>query len=452
MRYIYLLLALAAFFCLSPFAVAIDPSSENSASVDFPQHIAAGSEHRQNFSKIIDEIYLYEVIRGKIRKTLIGQKDLENRSTIACDGYICGVEFISKNGRLAATLEERSMDIIAENEGRTEEVVSESGIGKILPAGKQYRYAYFPKVSGDAVSMNDYFSMSIKSEGDRYDLLVRQNGYQVLSPTKKTRLASGDELQFHYLGADMAQFETSLHDFKDRLASLSDGIEFVEKAVGGKLVSYVNIVEYQGADNALTSWGQNQVWIYADTFRNRQISELRSMAEHEALHIFIDRQGYARQTALRGFFSDLHGFEPLSLERFSLVTRGMLPPGVILPIKTTSPLFAFINERNFIPGMSGGHSGDSLDEFCASFLHALLYIDQLPNNMDKSELVMGDGSLQALSAQGRETIILDFRRAIDMFMASSSDDTIRKTALFSTKVFALFDKSMNIAARVNFSD
>jgi hypothetical protein len=176
------------------------------------------------------------------------------------------------------------------------------------------------------------------------------------------------------------------------------------------------------------------------------------MAEHETLHIFIDRQGYARQIALRGLFSDLHGFQPLSLERFSIVSLGKLPPGVILSTGKTSPLFAFINERNFIPGMSGGHAGDNLDEFCASFLHALLYIDQLPKNIDKSELVMADGSLQALLPQGRKIILRDFRRTLDMFVASAPDDNLQKSARFSTKAFAIFDKSMNVAARVNFSD
>lgn len=452
MRYICSLVTLAAFFCPAPFAVAIDLLSVKSVSVNFPQPTVSKSQHRPDFSKLIDEIYFYEVIHGEMRKTLIGRENLGNKNTIACDGYICGVEFISKNGRLTATLEERSMNVIGENVRGTKKTVSESGIGRVPPVRKQYRYAYFPKVSGDTVSKKDYFSISIENERDRYDLFVRQNGYQLLSPPQKTGLPDNDGVQFHYLGADKAQFAASIHDFKDRLAALSEGIAFVEKAVDGKLVKHVNIVEYQGADNALTSWGQNQIWIYADTFRNRRVSELRNMAEHETLHVFTDRQSYARQTALRGFFSDLHGFEPLSLERFSLVTRGMLPSGVILPTRKTSPLFAFIDERNFIPGMAGGHSGDSLDEFCASFLHALLYIDQLSNNLDKSELVMADGNLQALSEKGRKTILRDFRRAIDMFSASAPHIADQKTAHFSTKVFALFDKSMETAARINFSE
>jgi len=451
-RYLYPLLTLAAFFCLSPFAVAIDLSSANSVSVNFPQPTVSKSQHRLDFSKLIDEIYIYEVIHGEMRKTLVERENLGNKNTIACDGYICGVEFISKNGRLTATLEERSMDVIGENVRGTKEAVSESGIGRVPPVRKQYRYAYFPKVSGDAVSKKDNFSISIENERDRYDLFVSQNGYQVLSPSLNTGFSDNGEVLFHYLGSDKAQFEASIHDFKDRLAALSEGIAFVEKAVDGKLVKHVNIVEYQGADNALTSWGQNQIWIYADTFRNRRVSELRSMAEHETLHIFTDRQSYARQTALRGFFSDLHGFEPLSLERFSMVTRGMLPSGVTLPTRKTSPLFAFIDERNFIPGMSGGHSGDSLDEFCASFLHALLYIDQLSNNLDKSELVMTDGNPQALSEKGRKTILRDFRRAIDMFAASAPDVAVQKTALFSPKVFAIYDKYMETAARINFSE
>jgi hypothetical protein len=451
-RYIFSLLASATFFYLAPFAVAIGSPPGNPDSTDSSQHTIEQIKDRQDFSRFIDKICLYEVIRGERRKTLLERKDLEKRSAIVSDGYIYGVELISKNGRLSATLEERPMDILGEDAGGSDEAVPGAGTDGIQRVRKLYRYTYFPKVPGDAVSMKDYFFISIESENVRYDLPVRQNGYQILSTMKKTRPLHGDELLFRYLGADLAQFETSLHDFKGRLAALSDGIEFIEKTIDGKLVRYVNIVEHQGSDNAWTSWGQDQIWIYADTFRNQRISELRSMAEHETLHIFIDRQGYARQIALRGLFSDLHGFQPLSLERFSIVSLGKLPPGVILSTGKTSPLFAFINERNFIPGMSGGHAGDNLDEFCASFLHALLYIDQLPKNIDKSELVMADGSLQALLPQGRKIILRDFRRTLDMFVASAPDDNLQKSARFSTKAFAIFDKSMNVAARVNFSD
>jgi hypothetical protein len=447
-RYIFSLLASVSFFSILPFA--IDPSCATPVSAGISPQTMAKSDTRQGVPPLIDEICLHEVIQGERRKILLGRKDFEDRGAIVCEGYICGVELISNNGQLAARLEDRSMNILSGN--ATAGAVNEAGIRGIPPAQRLYRYSYFPEVPGDAVSMTDLFSISIEGETGRYDLSVRQNGYQRLSGNK-TLPSDGDALRFRYLGADLAKFESSLHDFEDRLAALSEGIGFVERAVDEKLVRYVNILQYQGADNALTSWGQDQIWIYADTFRNQRISELRSMAEHEALHIFTDRRGYSRKAALRGIFSTLHGFGPLTMERFSLVTRGSFPPGVILPTGNSSPLFAFINEKNFIPGMSGGHADDNLDEFCASFLHALLYIDHLSQNIEKAGLFMADGSLRALLPQERKGILRDFRRALELFIASSAaDDNLQNPTRLSTRAVALFDKSMIAAREVSLPD
>jgi hypothetical protein len=126
------------------------------------------------------------------------------------------------------------------------------------------------------------------------------------------------------------------------------------------LVDFVNILPFKGPDNALTVKGRSQLWFYTNTIRSRRISELRSMAEHETLHILVDHLGYTRNTPLRELFSDLLGYGLFSKERFLFVTSGVLSGAAHRFQSSTNPFFAFVNEKNFIPGMSGGHSGDSL--------------------------------------------------------------------------------------------
>jgi hypothetical protein len=188
-----------------------------------------------------------------------------------------------------------------------------------------------------------------------------------------------------------------------------------------KLVSYLDILQYKGINNALNTRGQDRICIYASTLRQQPCRELRSMGEHETLHLLVDRQGYTSQTSIRRFFSDLHGFGPFSPERFSLVTRGGLAPEALPAAGQRNPFFAFINEGNFIPGMTGGHSGDNLDEFCVSFLHALLYGDAFEKNMAKSVLTASDGERLRLSSQDRQEIRRNFRSALDLFMASGAN-------------------------------
>jgi hypothetical protein len=49
--------------------------------------------------------------------------------------------------------------------------------------------------------------------------------------------------------------------------------------------------------------------------------------------------------------------------------------------------------------MSGGPAGDSLDEFSASFLHSLLYLDHLEQNLSKSHLTMANETRLPISAR-----------------------------------------------------
>jgi hypothetical protein len=406
-----------------------DPQSAN----HLPDTIEKAAAQPARFSDI-DELRLFQVIGGKRQKICLSGKELENGQGITCKGYVCGVELISPRGDLAAALGDHPLSIVARHtDGPT------PGAGSASTG--LYRYVYFPSVPGEAVSAKDRFSISIDGLKDRCQLQVQHSGYQTLARLPKTAPpAHGSQLIVRYLGTDMPAFESSLPDLRQRIEAIAHGTEKIEKAAGVKLVSYLDILQYEGMNNALNTRGQDRICIYASTLRHQPCRELRSMGEHETLHLLVDRQGYTAQTSIRRFFSDLHGFGPFSLERFSLVTQGGIAPQALPAAGQRNPFFAFINEGNFIPGMTGGHSGDNLDEFCVSFLHDLLYCDAFEKNVAKSVLIASDGEHLRLSPQDRQNIRRDFRNALDLFMASGA------SALVNPSVYRQFSSAKPMAS------
>jgi len=316
---------------------------------------------------------------------------LNDPQAIACDGYVCGVELFSKRGDLKIALDGRPFEV--------------------APAGpERYRYTFFPKIRGDALCAGDGFDIQIQTEAARRDLTVRHQGARLLSPDRQPADSLDAPPVFRLLGQSPERFRARGRDFAERLAAVTDGIGYVQKRFGARLVEHVDILAVGAGDNALTLRGRRQIWFYAETFWGESIPELRVMAEHEALHLAVDEVGLTGRTAIRAFFAELSGYDLLSLERFTLVASGRLTARANRPTSAASPLLAFIDERNYFPGMTGGHAADNLDEFCTSLLHTLLYADHLETNLQRR-----------VSARERTRISQDLARTLDLFAGEIAD-------------------------------
>jgi hypothetical protein len=331
------------------------------------------------------DIYLHEVVDQQPRRTRISGRALDDPQAIDCSGYVCGVELFSPRADLKIALDGQPFEV--------------------APAGpERYRYALFPKVRGDALCAGDGFAIQIQTEAARRDLTVRHQGARLLNPDRQPADSRDASPVFRLLGQSPERFRARGRDFAERLAAVTKGIGYVEKRFGARLVEYVDILAVGTGDNALTLRGRHQIWFYAETFWDESIPELRVMTEHEALHLTVDEIGLTDRTAIRALFAELSGYGPLSLERFTLVTTGRLNARANRPTSAASPLLAFIDERNYFPGMTGGHAADNLDEFCTSLLHALLYADRLEANLQRH-----------VSAQERTRISRDLARTLDLF-------------------------------------
>jgi hypothetical protein len=431
-------------FCLPHPVNAATQFSTSTATTPAVPISESNAVSKKGLFQNIEGLCLYEVVDGQRRKIHFSRRDIESGKTLVSKGYISGVELISSSPKLAASLEDLRMECQVQGPGIEGDAGRETGAQERL-GPHQYTYAYFPGVLGDIVSPKDQFCLSIHDGNARQALTIRQNGYQCLPQAVQTPLEPQYKAPvFRYAGSDLNRFLADLNDSEERFQAIKSGIRRVESAFGLKLVDFVNILPYKGPDNALTLRGKTQVWFYADAIRAQHVSELRSMAEHETLHILVDRMGYTRKTPLKELFSDLMGYGLFSRERFLLVTTGALPDASLPAQSAAKPFFAFINEKNFIPGMSGGHARDSLDEFSASFLHSLLYLDHLEKNLSKSQLTMADGTRLPITAQVRRTLLMDYLRTLAVFMKESSGR--RSPLSSSTRDF--FEKCMATASRV----
>jgi hypothetical protein len=367
--------------------------------------------------KNIEGLRLYEIVDGRKRNTYFSRRDLESGMPLSSSGYVSGVVLISESPDMAAKIDDRLLERQVDG-SRFAKVIADQGmhVEEGLIAGRHY-YAYFPVISGDAVSPDNQFCLSIDDGHTRQALTIHQKGYQCIPH------AQGAAPVFRYAGADLDHFLTGLGDLEARMEVIASGIRRVEQTFGLELVDFVNILPYTGPVNALTLKDRSQIWFYADTFRTQPLSELRGMAQHETLHILVDRLGYTRRTALRELFADLLGYGLFSMERFSIVTTGAAPRGALRSQLSENLFFAFINEKNFIPGMTGGHSADTLDEFTTSFLHSLLYIEHLDHNIRKPEVLTADGGRRRITEAERRSLLRDYQRTLAIFMGMAGRPT-----------------------------
>jgi hypothetical protein len=280
------------------------------------------------------------------------------------------------------------------------------------PAARiQGYYASFAQVPGDALCDDPEFRISVDRNGREHHLNIRQQAGTRISNGDRSA-ADGREPEFFYRGDKPARVGELVDSADQRVQAILTGIRAVESAARRSLVDRVSVIDYEGLNNAYTCQGEAGIWLYAPLFWNESLEELRTIAEHETLHILSDRLGLPGSSRLRERFAIFQGYGPLSLERFTVVTTGRAPaarPGHRLA--GTSHLFDFINELNFLRGMKGGHAADDLDEFCASFLHTLMYVDRLQGLLDRP-LKIRAGAAVALSTRQRDRLLEDYRTVL----------------------------------------
>jgi hypothetical protein len=386
----------------------------------------------------IDVLVLHKVSNGKIYNTVLTREDLRETETLEVDGYISGImAFCNEN--MTISVEGQSMNKVRKNPDGT---FSLKYYGKIKPedlmpavannayygknsSGKAERledafvnawgYSLFPMIVGDSVSSKNHFVISFERGGRSFSMPVRQEGFCELDPI----CAHGpftETVSLRYIGNRMDQLSQLSPDLDSRLHAIGDGIAAVEATFKSQLIGQVNILDYEGIYNAVISEEKAGIWIYIETLRQEPIGELKTIAAHESLHKYVKARQLTRDSGVRELFADLKGYDALSYERFHLMMNGSarsLQPNDAL-------FFAFINERNFLEDKKGGHSHENLDEFCTSFLHSLMFIDRLEENLDRPVKLTGGRASHYLSSQEKDKILETYVKGIEVMIRALS--------------------------------
>jgi len=394
-------------------------------------------------AKKISMIKLYTVHNGGTDTQIVKPENSGRPWTCTVDGYVTGIVVLAKE-ELEVSLDGQRLTMIRKNQNGTYSIQNTGGIGadefetlstsissemktlseqhpeeQTLLRSSLKGYSYFPRVIGDTVTPRSDFLVTLESEKQMLALAVRQQGYQPLSIAQRPAEIPG-AIEFEYLGERLDSFE-SIGDIEAKLRAVTEGIIAVEQTFKINLVRRVNILDYEGIHNAITCEGKDDIWFYINTLKQEPVSELKSMAEHEALHILVNRAGMASNYDLRELFADLKGYDVFSLNRFMLVTRG------ITSSKNDSEssealFFAFIDEKNFLAGMKGGHSSHNLQELCTSFLHSLMYIDRLKPNLSQLRALRdGQGRMRVLTAEEKVNIFNTYMKMLEALMVGVSD-------------------------------
>ena len=341
---------------------------------------------------------LYTVKDGELRKLRISTERI-GTGPISVEGYVCGVVLFCP-ADTNATVDGEKM--LRGDRNKREDSSKNSGGSEEL--------SRFPAVTGDTVSPNHDFLITVRSGGEVLEIPIRHSGYQTLpTPLDARTLNAG--ITFRYLGSRPSLFEA--RDFENKLRAVTQGIEAVERTFGAHLVRHVNIINYDGIENAVTQDGQGGIWFYARALKHEPLDDLKIMAEHEALHLLVEQGRLTKSSQLREIFADLIGFDLLSYERLLLLTKGVTILNGVAPKNDRSMFFSFIDEKNFIPGAKGGHSRESLAEFCTSFFHSLMYLDLLKTNLT-TFLVPGDPGKRHLNSQEKHFVVQTYLKLIEI--------------------------------------
>jgi len=272
-------------------------------------------------------------------------------------------------------------------------------------------FYYFPKVFGAAVSSQQQFELALV---DRNSRQVNHQPAQKIDWVDDGRATPSST--FYYVGDRLDTLLDTENGFQGRLTAIYDGIRLVENAFGLDLVQDVQLIDLHRRNNALTYDGRNTIWFYIDTVLGTSAQELYRIASHEALHQMIYQLRLAHHPDMRRFFADLWNLDKLSMARYQIVTTGWFDSKKARLSASSRLFFSFINEKNFMRGMNGGHSHDNVDEFLTSFIHSLLYIEKLERNLHTPVSMYGTNARHLLKDQEKERILELYKQSINLML------------------------------------
>ncbi len=415
------------FFFISAAANAQAPVRPAPNSLGLPAEEPGGSI----FGKDLLGLQIYQVRDGKMEQQWFDADHLKDRRSLSLSGYISGIVAVGRPG-LSVQVNGRPMSEmrpdkngkvslgyygVLEPDRRIQSPMAANTQAK-YPSGNSVPrvYGLFPPVPADTISEGSRITLRVSSGQSPPEKLYIFHSRSVAPDMP----GSEGVCDFRLTGIGKNTIRHAYPDGEARFRAICKGIAAVETAFQTDLVRTVHVLAYDDFRNAVTFPNHRDVWFYANTFLQESVAELEVIAEHESLHILVDRLELTADRDLRKLFADLKGFDAISAERFQLVSRGRMVSGADRNPERESVFFEFIKESNFFPGMKGGHPEDNLDEFCVSFLHTLMYPDLLEIHLNH----MSDSWSEIGPDTARQEILQTCTRLLKILQSAFAEQSV----------------------------
>ncbi len=404
-----------------------------------------------NEDRIPEILCLYTVLDGKLSANVFDKVKLKKTGKLMVDGYVSGVVAlceqemsISVGGRMLSKIERGEdgglrLDTLIDPHPKGfsmlwaigGKAISMESIARGGLEGVGVGYSLFANPTGNLISAEKNLPVIFEKEGVSALLEVEQKG-DITLQLNASYVQGG--VAFRYIGTRLQDLRKAHGDLEARLLSIAEGVKSVESMFNAELVSQVAIIDCEGIHNAITSREGAEIWFYVDAFLNEPLAELSAIAAHEALHKLVGKLRLTENTDMRKLFAELRGYDLFSRERFMLVMTGSLPPDSSEPGGPNDIFFSFIDEKNFIDGMKGGHSGENLDEFCASMAHSLMLVDRLEQNLGKRLLLSSSEDPRFLTKEERASVLESYAKVTGCLIEglqskSEPADSLREEAI-----------------------
>lgn len=424
-----------------------------------PASASGENTRHQDIENTVELLRLYYVSDGRLYTRTLGKEDIKTREQLKVNGYVCGI-IVLCDGETAVSVDGRALSKIRRNADGTFSLKNFRDLMPdelALPNSSQayYRplvraratqdnestlpgaYSFFPRITGDTISQDATFTITFERGRKTTAVAIQQSDcYYAWRTVSLDPAAQGSSVAFRYLGSDPKRITEQPPDVEARLQAIADGINSVEATFGMKLVNNVNIINFEDIDDAVSCDERDDVWFYVDAFRDEPLNELKTMAAHETLHIFVDRNNLARDSGVRKLFAYLKGYDDLSYERFMIVMSGDIPPDRASQANTDNVFLAFINEMNFLEGTKGGHPQNDMDEFCVSFMHSLMFINRLKQNLDRPLTFPGpEGATRCLTTEEKASALDTYVKALETLIRAIPETERSGKSTRRAKVF-----------------
>ncbi|MEK7523836.1 MAG: hypothetical protein AAB588_02275 [Patescibacteria group bacterium] len=370
---------------------------------DYSIEFSEKSSNSMEIAEGLNLVYLQVIHNGVTKPIILSTDQLKRNPSLKINGYVANIFIfgtremeVSINGISANTaLFERGgfmlsgpHDVTFEDLATPEHPESELRelflAGQNPKPGKPVPGRYF--FANSALS-TDYHGLGILNGIPKASLQLRVDGKSYEIPIEQKvdePFETMDGYEFCYLGNSQEQF-AQIDNLHEKLKAITESAKEIEELFGGKLIHKIHLVDFH-RDAAETSSAKPVIIFFADTIRNRSPEYLRMVTRHEFLHKYTQERGYTKDEKIRAKYADIQGLEG---EKKDVVIRaGWLPRSPFDGIVTQNKEFlSFINESNYFDLPDAGHSEDDIQEFVASFLHTLLYVDRLEKNLNEPVVV-----------------------------------------------------------------